>query len=314
MEEQEQNKRWITVLLVIGNIIIWSIIMLFIAIAKVDAASINYDSTGHYVKVGNNFQSVQRNTNTNITGAVNQINIQYQGYQTGAANGVVVIQISSTINNLLSCNTSNATYIGNFIRLQQNGQTINSIMTIRNCTSNISTLNVEIGFLANVTSGTGNYLEFQLINMGGILNPTIRIYGVLQVNTSSNLTPEDLNTQTIQILNGVTNNIQNVLNNQNSIAEQQHDDAMDILDKLQHSTPWEERTANISDFEDYEDAEDILNEYTDVDFNSVQIDLDPDTNNWVWNTLTSLINTNRLVFGMVISILSIGIIKLILNR
>lgn len=68
------------------------------------------------------------------------------------------------------------------------------------------------------------------------------------------------------------------------------------------------------DFEDLEDVESTLHTYTNVNLNSFDVDLDTDTNSWVWNTLTSILNTNTLIFGMVISILSIGLIKLILNR
>lgn len=69
-----------------------------------------------------------------------------------------------------------------------------------------------------------------------------------------------------------------------------------------------------SDFENLEDVESTLHTYTNVNLNSFDVDLDTDTNSWVWNTLTSILNTHTLIFGMVISILSIGLIKLILNR
>ena len=87
-----------------------------------------------------------------------------------------------------------------------------------------------------------------------------------------------------------------------------------VLQNLMHTEPWTDIDPDMDAFEDMEDSEDILHEYTDVDFEDVEIDLDSDTNNWVWSTLTELLNTNQLVFGMVISILSIGIGKLILGR
>ena len=87
-----------------------------------------------------------------------------------------------------------------------------------------------------------------------------------------------------------------------------------VLQSLMHTEPWTDIDPDMDAFEDMEDSEDILHEYTDVDFEDVEIDLDSDTNNWVWSTLTALLNTNQLVFGMVISILSIGIGKLILGR
>lgn len=434
MEEQEQNKRWITILLVIGNIIIWSIIMLFIAIAKVDAAPTTYPlsawSVGHSGE-----DSGAKGNNTTFSWA------WPKEYYSSAYINIIFTGYSGTT----TAHARVETNLPNFCLFQTiiyNGNQPTNITTTRQCSGNTNN-NMDIYF--QIVSTQGQNITLQLkpsgyFNLFNSLDITAKISGSEDVELSNDLTNDTFinatNNQTTTIINNMQSNINdlkdgiiNVITEQNEtceeynyiinnlpiskdnaylnergeiidsggtntswkisekikvskgktyeyrkqntssitmlcyykedetligcysgttsyslnatekgyvkininkntitnnatftgtycqkVSEQQHDDAMDILDKLQHSTPWEERTANISDFEDYEDAEDILNEYTDVDFNSVQIDLDPDTNNWVWNTLTSLINTNRLVFGMVISILSIGIIKLILNR
>lgn len=67
-------------------------------------------------------------------------------------------------------------------------------------------------------------------------------------------------------------------------------------------------------FDSLIDIEDNLHTHTDVDLDVLTFNLDPDTGSWIWNTLTTLLNTNAMVFAMLISILSIGVIKLILNR
>lgn len=429
MEEQEQNKRWLTILLVIGNIIIWSIIMLFIAIAKVDAAPTTYPlsawSVGHSGE-----DSGPKGNNTTFSWA------WPKEYYSSAYINIIFTGYSGTT----TAHARVETNLPNFCLFQAiiyNGNEPTNITTTRQCSGNTNN-NMDLYF--QIVSTQGQNITLQLkpsgyFNLFNSLDITAKISGSEDVELSNDLTNDTFinatNNQTTTIINNMQSNINdlkdgiiNVITEQNEtcinynyinqpvgktgyylnqngqeientsfnisdyvkiykntnyilstdyrpsyryyciynknkilencyampietnitinknedyyirytilnnnqyntiftgsycqkVSEQQHDDAMDILDKLQHSTPWEERTSNISDFEDYEDAEDILNEYTDIDFNSVQIDLDPDTNNWVWNTLTSLINTNRLVFGMVISILSIGIIKLILNR
>lgn len=426
MEEQEQNKRWITILLVIGNIIIWSIIMIFIAIAKVDAAASasEYNTNTIYLRdTSGTYHSYQNTSRQTVGYNTNLINYQWTQYQGGVTDLTVVLRIynyNRPTKPSLNINvTENGSQVQTFNSTYTCGLSWNQSQLVGQLECSIHVMTILNGGTYFEVSVTPNnvlpYIDFQAYGtaaitpddslsnetfISGINNQTNTIVnnindlkdGIINVITEQNETCKNYNytNEPIEITgkyinaNGIEtnangNNISeyieikanetyiyssttglsnayclynkkkelincsgrtttgtinivpqqngyiryNILSNQTitfkgnyciTNAEQQHDDAMDILDKLQHSTPWEERTANISDFEDYEDAEEILNEYTDVDFNSVQIDLDPDTNNWVWNTLTSLINTNRLVFGMIISILSIGIIKLILNR
>lgn len=70
-----------------------------------------------------------------------------------------------------------------------------------------------------------------------------------------------------------------------------------------------------SNFDDYEASEgELLDSISDVDMNSLNIGIDSNSSNFVWDTTTRLIQSHPAVFGMFISILSIGIIKLALGR
>ena len=70
-----------------------------------------------------------------------------------------------------------------------------------------------------------------------------------------------------------------------------------------------------SSFQDYSDVEGDLLEYVqEADTSSLDIAIDVDSSNFVWDTLTDLIQSHSLVFSTVIAILSIGIIKLALGR
>lgn len=72
---------------------------------------------------------------------------------------------------------------------------------------------------------------------------------------------------------------------------------------------------NTSNYDDYEDAEeDLLDNMDNMDLDDVTIAIDTNSSNFVWNTMTSLIQSNALIFSMIISILSLGVVKLMLGR
>lgn len=62
-------------------------------------------------------------------------------------------------------------------------------------------------------------------------------------------------------------------------------------------------------------TDDLLDNFNSVDIdNQVDITIPSGANNFIWSTMTSLLNTNSLVFGLMVSILSIGVIKTALGR
>ena len=79
---------------------------------------------------------------------------------------------------------------------------------------------------------------------------------------------------------------------------------------LKDDTPVDDRP--LRDFSESEDDlidKDNLDKVQDID-----ISLDTKTSEFFWDTFTRIINTNSLIYGLIISVLSLGIIKLILNR
>lgn len=70
-----------------------------------------------------------------------------------------------------------------------------------------------------------------------------------------------------------------------------------------------------SSYQDYQDAEDnLLDSIGDADLSSVDIAIDADSSNFIWDTITDILNSHPLIISTVIAILSIGIIKLALGR
>lgn len=57
----------------------------------------------------------------------------------------------------------------------------------------------------------------------------------------------------------------------------------------------------------------LLNNYQ-YDTSTINLTYDRNGATWVWNTITRLLNTNTLIFTTFISIMSIGLIKLVLGR
>lgn len=92
--------------------------------------------------------------------------------------------------------------------------------------------------------------------------------------------------------------------------KEQHDEFMDSDISEQDKT-----LPDDSKYQDYTSTEDSLKDKVNqADLSVVSIGIDANSSNWVWNTLTSFIQSNSIIFGMFIAILSIGIIKLALGR
>lgn len=71
-----------------------------------------------------------------------------------------------------------------------------------------------------------------------------------------------------------------------------------------------------SDYKDYSSVEGDLKDTikNNVDMTNVDIAIDANSSTWVWGTLTSFLTSHTLIFNLVITLLSIGIIKLALGR
>ena len=72
---------------------------------------------------------------------------------------------------------------------------------------------------------------------------------------------------------------------------------------------------NNSRYTDYEtDQKNLIDKAKGADMSVLSVGIDSTSSSWVWDTLTSLIKSNTIIFGMFIAILSIGVFKLGLKR
>ena len=120
--------------------------------------------------------------------------------------------------------------------------------------------------------------------------------------------------------NTINNNITNMQNSINSNINElkdKQDETNQTLDEIKDMDISDEdkELPDDTDFNDYQDAEDdLMDKVSEADMSVIDIAIDEDSSNFVWDTLTDLIQSHTLIFSTVIAILSIGIIKLALGR
>lgn len=102
----------------------------------------------------------------------------------------------------------------------------------------------------------------------------------------------------------------NKLDQQLQQDKNQHDEFMNSdLSEEDKQKPNDDGYKNYTESEN--ELKDKMNQ---ADLGNISIGLDANSSSWVWDTLTRLIQSHSVVFGMFIAILSIGIIKLALGR
>lgn len=137
---------------------------------------------------------------------------------------------------------------------------------------------------------------------------------------------EDMSIE-IQQNQNIVNNINNSFNSLNQTQQETNDKLDDVNQNIDETnqTLDEIKDMDISDedkelpnddaYQDYTEAEDdLMDAVNEADLDVLEIAIDEDSSNFVWDTLTELIQSHTLIFGTVIAILSIGIIKLALGR
>ena len=109
------------------------------------------------------------------------------------------------------------------------------------------------------------------------------------------------------------NSIKNKLD-QNNQTQQESNKKIDEIKESDISSESKE-SPNTKEFNDYQDAEKGLFEKMETaDTSKLNVAIDGNSANFVWDTITRFYNSNALIMNLLISILSIGIIKMALGR
>ena len=116
---------------------------------------------------------------------------------------------------------------------------------------------------------------------------------------------DTLITQNSQIINQNTQ----IINSQNET----NDKLDDIIDA--DISAEDKEMPDDSSYQDYTDAEgDLMDKVSEADLDSLDIAIDTNSSNFVWDTITDILQSHPLIMSTIIAILSIGVIKLALGR
>lgn len=311
--EEKKESRWTTILLIIMNIILWGIIGLIAffwngvvhALTPVEA-NFNYTQNGQNI-------SYNIKPDGGTTGFIYEN--EFFGQTISHSAYKHYLPATGNIGEITTTNIN-----GYFVNPCSSGQDISYTMKINFYKQSTDQNTMAWVRVTNGIDGCTGY--FEVIN------------GVYTYNNVCNLKSgdvpkfslyfqEDSRGQTFYRVGIPTNFSYTCQVGNQAIIDADNANTNKIINKLdsisggwisEMEATYESVNPDGADFEDLEDVETSLHTYTNVNLNSFDVDLDSDTNSWVWNTLTSILNTHTLIFGMIISILSIGLIKLILNR
>lgn len=305
MEEIEEEKKsgWTRILLII-NLIIWTIILfiwfIFNGVVHAQTGTMYNTNTIYLRDTSGNYHSYANTSRQTVGYNTNLVNYQWTTYQGGVVDSTVVLRIY---------NYNRPTKPILSINVTENGSSVPYYNSSYSCdltwdgTQLIGQLECTIHVMTTLQGG--NYWEIQVTPNNILPYIDFQAYGSAFITPNDGATSTDIQNQTITIINNENANTDRVIDR----LYQDHQEQLEQLSAIYTTV-----NPDSSDFDNLESVEDDLHQYTNVNLNSFNVDLDSDTNNWVWSTLTSILNTHTLIFGMVISILSIGLIKLILNR
>lgn len=171
---------------------------------------------------------------------------------------------------------------------------------------------IQFGFLGFDFSSIIDYRK--VLNFGFDSNVTIECeIGNDEVISNQERLQKELEERLNKKIDESTNSINSNIDEMKE-KQQQTNDKLDEIQNTDISD--EDKTMpDDSSYKDYSSTQDeLLDKTKEADLDSLDVGLDVNSSSWVWDTLTSLIQSHSVVFGMVIAILSIGVIKLVLGR
>jgi len=169
-------------------------------------------------------------------------------------------------------------------------------------------------------SATGKYAYFNFTTKDTTTG-SWNYYGYIYTSHGSQApSAEEIKNALSGSFNQVNSNINNATNsiNQNidSMKEQQQE-TNNKLDEMNNADldDKDKELPDDSKYQDYESSEnDLKDKVNQADLSKLEIGIDEKSSLFVWDTMTRLIQSHSVVFGMFISILTVGIIKLALGR
>ena len=137
------------------------------------------------------------------------------------------------------------------------------------------------------------------------------------VNSNNYVSADNYSSQSLINQNSQIINQNNTIINQNNQQLQEQQETNDKLDNITDMDIPDSSKEDLDDssYQDYQGAEsDLMDSVGEADLSSVDIAIDGDSSNFIWDTITEIFQSHPLIMSTVIAILSIGIIKLALGR
>lgn len=228
----------------------------------------------------------------------------------------------------ISTNYTSSSYI-NYLRANFQIYVIQSDNTLSQCifTGNVEN-NVSVKCPVDKSAYKGFRINYSMDDLGvgsqiGIGLSQYYIYSridnsdletIIRAQADRIITSDETTrTQIIATINSLASSINGIsssINNQTTTINNNHDEIMDT--DIDSTTKENVDTTSV---DNYNDAEaDIMDQVGEADLTSLSIGIDRGTSSTIWNLITRIIQSNAKIFGLFISILSIGIIKIALAR
>lgn len=297
------------------NVIIFSFLLLFSLFFATDVSAAVYNANDFEIRVngtlvmGNDGGGLWDGGYATIT-SDNEVNMNINVNNVGNKAG----------DNLLVTVTfcSTATYYGSILTP---GYDLTGATLINNYSIQRSNTPCTVGGYPGVImqsiwnlSVPGN--SFGLHSWGGTTdnyNVLVDVTGMTISDFDPSMAQEFLQYQQNQTIIDQNNQLINGFNNLQNEQQETNDKLDDITDMDIPDSSKED--LDDSSYQDYQGAEDdLMDSVGEADLSSVDIAIDGDSSNFIWDTITDIFQSHPLIMSTVIAILSIGIIKLALGR
>lgn len=222
--------------------------------------------------------------------------------------GVGESEISTTLNSNWESVNSRSEYFTPVDFETHVGSMVGSFTVIFKAPANGTCVNLAFSSSDRKTYAEGvAFLGYKYQNLGSKALTEAQIQNAL--NSSFNDVKNSINNKIDNSTNSINNNI-------NDMKDKQ-DVTNNKLDEINNAdiSSSDKELPNTDSYDNYQESEGaLLDKVKEANFDNLSIGMDLDSSNFVWSTLSSLIQSHSAVFGMFIAILSIGIIKLALGR
>ena len=201
---------------------------------------------------------------------------------------------------VISTNGINTCEIGNSKTYYDN--TTQADIVTAKCYVNLSTNHYLTGFRfhRHVGAGTEHVIVSEIATWVSMQEANV------SVDTGN------METGITNVENAVNNSAQNIINNIQTNTQIQNDIKNALNEDVGENY---KQTPNQSDYNNYHQKEnDIIGQISNTDTSAINIQNNNNANLFIWDTITRSLQSHAKVMALMISILSIGIIKLILNR